>query len=141
MTDRDLILRAAAAMDNAYSPYSGLPVGAAIECEGGEVFTGCSVENASFSASICAERAAVCAAVGAGCMRFRRIAIVSKSRDYTYPCGTCRQVLAEFSPNMEVLCVRADGRYVSYSLEKLMPLVFDASQLNVFEPRKAETQP
>jgi len=124
MTDRELINCAQAAMRNAYAPYSRFPVGAALECEDGDVVTGCNVENAALGSTVCAERNAVCAAVARGKRRFRRIAVCAESSEYCVPCGACRQVLAEFAPNLEVLCVRADGRYVSYRLGDLLPNVF-----------------
>lgn len=124
MTDRELINTAREAMKNAYVPYSRLPVGAALECEDGIVVTGCNVENAAFGSSVCAELTAVCKAVSSGRRRFRRIAIVANSKNYYYPCGNCRQVLNEFSPNIEILSVRGDGRYVSYHLSDLYPKPF-----------------
>ncbi|MBR5381103.1 MAG: cytidine deaminase [Oscillospiraceae bacterium] len=125
MTDRDLLNRAVEAMANAYAPYSHFPVGAAIECDDGSVVTGCNVENAALGSTICAERSAVCAAVSQGRRRFRRIAIASSGPEYCMPCGTCRQVLQEFAPELEVLCARNDGRYVSYRLSDLLPHAFD----------------
>ena len=124
MTDRELINTAREAMKMAYVPYSRFPVGAALECEDGTVITGCNVENAAFGCTICAEQSAVCSAVSQGQRHFRRIAIVANSKTYCYPCGTCRQILMEFSPNIEVLSVRMDGRYVSYRLSSLLPQAF-----------------
>ncbi len=125
MTDRDLINMAVEASKNAYAPYSRLGMGAALECTDGTVYTGCTVENAALSSSICAERAAVCAAVAAGKHRFRRLAVyAANSMSYCTPCGECRQVLSEFSPEVELLCVRSDGRYVSYKLRALLPNMY-----------------
>lgn len=124
MTDRELITVAIDAAKNAYAPYSKFNVGAALECADGTVYTGCNVENAALGASICAERVAVAKAVSEGNLSFRRIAVYSDSADYCVPCGTCRQVLSEFSRNIELLCVRSDGRYVSYSLKSLLPVPF-----------------
>ena len=124
MTDRELINLALEASKNAYAPYSRFAVGAALECMDGTVFTGCNVENAALGSSICAERTAVCKAVSEGQTRFRRIAIYADSPNYCMPCGACRQVLAEFSTDMEVLCAKSGGRYVSYRLEQLMPHLF-----------------
>ncbi len=130
MTDRELINMAKKAADNAYVPYSRFRVGAALECADGSVFTGCNVENAALGATICAERCAVVKAVSEGRNKFLRIAVWAEGRDYCTPCGTCRQVLAEFSPSMEVLCARGDGRYTSYTLEKLLPHFFAGSMLD-----------
>ena len=130
MTDRELISMAFSAMENSYSPYSRFPVGAAIECSDGTVFTGCNIENAALGSTICAERVALFTAVAAGRRSFRRIAITSNGSSYCYPCGACRQVFAEFAPEIEVLCARADGRYVSYRLNSLLPLAFTSASID-----------
>ncbi|MGI5970388.1 MAG: cytidine deaminase [Oscillospiraceae bacterium] len=125
MTDMELLSLAHDAMQNAYAPYSGFKVGAAIECRDGSVFTGCNVENSAYPAALCAERAAVGAAVAAGNTDFISIAIVPSGGDtFCTPCGMCRQVLAEFSDEMQVLCARPDGRYVSYRMRELLPYGF-----------------
>jgi len=130
MTDRRLLETAADAMANSYSPYSRDKKGAAIECEDGSVYTGCLVENIALGSSICAEASAIASAVTAGQRNFKRIATISEGNTYSYPCGTCRQLLSEFSPNIEVLCARAsDGRYVSYSLSSLLPMPLSASEV------------
>ena len=130
MTDRQLIDLAMEASKTAYAPYSRFYVGAAIECTDGTVFTGCNIENAALGSTICAERGAVCNAVSSGHRNFLRIAVYSDSLDYCVPCGTCRQVLSEFAPEMEVLCSRSDGRYVSYKLSDLLPAGFNQSYLH-----------
>jgi len=128
MTDRRLLEMAADAMENSYSPYSLQKKGAAIECKDGSVFTGCAIENISIGSTICAEAASLAAAVTAGHLAFKRIAIISESETYHLPCGNCRQLLSEFSPEIEVLCARAsDGRYVSYPLTALLPMPLAAS--------------
>ncbi len=124
MNDRELLRIAKEASLNAYVPYSGFPVGAALECEDGTVYTGCNVENAAYGDTICAERTAVVKAVSEGQRRFTRIAIYGEGQGYCMPCGSCRQVLSEFSPEMEVLCAKAGGSYVSYPLTRLMPYTF-----------------
>ena len=129
MTDRKLIDMAAEVMENSYSPYSRFKVGAAIECSDGQVYKGCSIENAAIGASMCAEAAALACAVSDGNRSFKRIAITSEGSAYCFPCGTCRQLLSEFSPDIEVLCSRADGRYVSYPLATLLPMVFAKEQI------------
>ncbi len=125
MNDRELLRIAKEASLNAYVPYSGFPVGAALECEDGTVYTGCNVENAAYGDTICAERTAVVKAVSEGHRSFARIAIYGEGKGYCMPCGSCRQVLAEFSPEMEVLCAKAGGSYVSYPLTRLMPYTFN----------------
>ena len=129
MTDRGLIGIATDVMENSYSPYSKFKVGAAIECADGTVFTGCNIENAAFGTTMCAEAVAVASAVSAGKREFKRIAITSEGGAYCFPCGACRQILNEFSPDMEVLSVRADGRYVSYPLTTLLPMAFSKEQM------------
>lgn len=124
MTDRELLNLAKDASEKAYAPYSRFSVGAALECESGMVYTGCNVENAALGSTICAERVAVGKAVSAGERGFVRIAIYGEGEEYCMPCGTCRQVLAEFSRSMEVLCARATGGYVSYKLDELLPHSF-----------------
>ena len=130
MTDRELINLAFEAMEQAYAPYSGFKVGAALECADNSVFLGCNVENAAYGSTICAERTAVVKAVSEGRREFRRIAIAAQSEDYCMPCGACRQVLSEFSGDMEVLSAKKDGRYVSYKLSALLPRVNIKAELS-----------
>ncbi len=120
-----LINYAKKAMGNAYAPYSGFCVGAALLTVDGEVFTGCNVENSSFGATICAERCAVMKAVSEGCTSFLKIAIVSSGGSYTYPCGVCRQFLSEFmEEGTVVLCDDQTGEMKEYSLDCLIPFAF-----------------
>ena len=122
----ELKAAAVAMLDRAYCPYSHFPVGAALECADGTVFTGCNVENAAYGDTICAERTAAVKAVSSGHRDFVRIAIWGNSQEYCYPCGSCRQFLSEFNNGeLEVLCCRADGRYVSYRLKELIPYTFN----------------
>jgi len=121
MTDKELLTLAYEASKNAYAPYSHFPVGAALECGDGTVFTGCNVENASYGGTICAERVAVTKAVSEGRRDFVRIAICAEGENFCMPCGACRQFLSEFAQDLEVLCAKAGGRYVSYKLSQLLP--------------------
>lgn len=114
---------AAEARARAYAPYSGYSVGAALETEDGTVFTGCNVENASYSITCCAERSALFAAVSAGHRTFRRV-VVSAAGAAPHPCGSCRQALAEFAPRLEVLVVTDDGDRIESSLDVLLPYPF-----------------
>ena len=127
MTDRELLNLAREAAQYAYAPYSHFPVGAALECADGSVFTGCNVENGALGSTICAERTAIAKAVSEGRRSFVRIAIDGEGENYCLPCGACRQVMAEFDPDgaMEVLCTRSGGRYVSYRLSQLLPHPFE----------------
>ena len=115
MTDRELMSMAKEASLKAYVPYSKFAVGAALECMDGTVYTGCNVENAALGDTICAERTACVKAVSDGQTKFRRIAIYADSENWCTPCGSCRQFLSEFARenDMEVLCAKAGGRYVS----------------------------
>ena len=125
MTDKELVQRAFAMHEFSYVPYSKFPVGAALLCADGTVFTGCNVENAAFGSTICAERTALLKAISEGHRDdWTAIAIAGRGEDYCWPCGACRQFLAEFSPDMEVLCAKAGDRYVSYKLSELLPHIF-----------------
>ena len=124
MTDRDLINLAAEASKKAYVPYSHFAVGAALECTDGTVFTGCNIENASFGPTICAERTAVAKAVSEGHTDFVRIVVAGRSKDFCVPCGVCRQVLREFAPNMEVICLNGAGEEQVFTLPELLPHSF-----------------
>lgn len=128
MTD-PLVTAARAAQARAYAPYSHFRVGAALESEDGAVFVGCNVENASYGLTICAERAAVCAAVSAGATRFRRAVVVSDSDPPAAPCGACRQVLSEFGRDLRVDAVGPRGR-ASWTIEELLPAAFGPEQLS-----------
>ena len=121
MTDEELLLAARAARERAYAPDSRFTVGAALLTGSGRVFTGCNVENISFGMTICAERAAVFAAISAGEREFTRIGIVSDSKTPVSPCGACRQVLAEFSGGMEVLSANLEGETYRALLSELLP--------------------
>jgi len=130
MSDRELMNTAMEAAKMAYVPYSSFPVGAALECEDGKVFTGCNVENAAYGGTICAERTAVCKAVSEGHRKFKRIAVWGKSEDYCWPCGACRQFLAEFGLNIRVLTGRGDGEFCQLELGELLPHTFTSDNLD-----------
>ena len=126
MTLDELKAKAVAMLDMAYVPYSHFPVGAALECRGGRVFTGCNVENAALGDTICAERTACVKAISEGYRDYVRLAIYAESQNYCMPCGSCRQFLSEFNDGeLEILCCKADGRYVSYRLKELLPYTFN----------------
>lgn len=119
-----LVKQALEAMENSYSPYSKFKVGAAVLTKGGKVYTGTNVENASYGLSMCAERVAIFKAVSEGCTEFEAMAIASSSGDAS-PCGACRQVMQEFSPNMKVIF---GGK--EFSLSELLPRPFSGGGLN-----------
>lgn len=130
MTDRQLVDLAFEMLSKSYVPYSGFPVGAAIYCADGSIFTGCNVENAAYGSTICAERTALVKAVSEGHQNdLERIAVVGNSEDYCWPCGACRQMLYEFNPNITVLVARCDHSFVSASLGELLPHGFGPKTL------------
>lgn len=130
MTDRQLVDLAFEMLSKSYVPYSGFPVGAAIYCTDGSIFTGCNVENAAYGSTICAERTALVKAVSEGHQNdLERIAVVGNSEDYCWPCGACRQMLYEFNPNITVLVARCDHSFVSVPLSELLPHGFGPKTL------------
>lgn len=129
MTREELKSAAVSMLERSYCPYSHFPVGAALECEDGTVYTGCNIENAGYSATVCAERTAVFKAVSEGHRRFKRIVVAGRSDSPCVPCGECRQVLSEFSPELEVICLDKDGNELALSLTDLLPHSFNKSFL------------
>ena len=129
MTPEKLCELAKEAMTHAYAPYSGYQVGAALLCKDGTVFTGCNVENAAYGATICAERTAMVKAVSEGHRDFDTIVIAGRSEDYCVPCGTCRQVMMEFAPDLTVICLNGKGESKHFALKELLPYGFDQSWL------------
>jgi cytidine deaminase len=132
MTDHaDLIAAATGALQHAYAPYSLFRVGAAVRA-GGQVFAACNVENASYGLTICAERAAVFAAVGSGRREIEAVAVVTDTPAPTAPCGACRQVLREFAANpagVTVVCATLGGAVVAHKLSDLLPHDFGPANL------------
>lgn len=121
--NRQLYEVALMAKENAYAPYSGFKVGAAVLTDDGIVYTGCNVENSSYGATICAERTAIAKAVSEGKRNIVKIAIASDSKDYTYPCGICRQVIFEFMPEGEVIIGNGED-IISYMVSEFLPHAF-----------------
>ncbi len=116
-----LIAAAREVREKAYAPYSRFPVGAAVRTRSGRVFCGCNVENLSFGLTVCAERAAVFAAVAAGDSEFDAIAVVADSVQPVTPCGACRQVLAEFSQNLQICSENLQGARFQSTIAELLP--------------------
>ena len=129
MTEKELIQAAVEMLDKAYVPYSHFPVGAALECGDGTVYTGCNIEIAAFPCTICAERAAIFKAVSEGHRTFRRIVVAGRSEKFCVPCGSCRQVMREFAPEMEVICLNGKGEARQYTLRQLLPESFGPEYL------------
>jgi len=124
----DPLLRAAIeARENAYAPFSGFRVGAALETGEGKIFAGCNIENATYSLTLCAERLAAAKAISEGERRFRRIAVAADTENLTPPCGSCRQFLWEFCGDIELILVNLQGKTESYQLRDLLPRPFDVS--------------
>ena len=122
MTDQELVDRAIKMQEFSYVPYSRFPVGAALLCDDGTVFTGCNVENAAFGSTICAERTALLKAVSEGRRTgWMTLAIAGRGSDCCWPCGACRQMLYEFAPGLRVLAARGDGAFETATLDQLMP--------------------
>lgn len=124
MTREELKAAAVTMLDLAYCPYSHFAVGAALECADGTVFTGCNIENAAFSPTICAERTAVVKAVSEGHTDFVRIVVAGRCESFCVPCGVCRQVLREFAPDMEIICLNSKGEEQVFTLSELLPHSF-----------------
>lgn len=136
MKDQELIRLAIEARENSYSPYSGFQVGAALLTGNEVVYTGCNIENASYTPTICAERTAIFKAVSDGVMDYKKIAIVGSPKgeltQYAFPCGVCRQVMMEFTnPNeFEVLVAKSENEYKKYKLSELLPEGFGPENLS-----------
>jgi cytidine deaminase len=122
IADSEAFRHAECAREKAYAPYSRFAVGAVLIAENGELFDGCNVENRSFGLTMCAERVALGAAISRGKNKFQLLAIVSDSAEPVVPCGACRQVLAEFSPNLRIVSRNLQGRATEFDLATLLPL-------------------
>ncbi len=128
MKPEELIALARQAKENAYAPYSHYRVGAALVTADGTTFTGVNVENASYGATICAERVAMLKAVSEGHRRLVALAIAADA-PWPYPCGICRQVMEEFNPEMAVYVAGEGEAYESYTLAQLLPRSFNSRNL------------
>ena len=125
----DLAARARVARERAYAPYSRFLVGAALEADDGRVFAGCNVENASYPVGTCAERVALGHAVVSGARAFSRIAIVASGAKPAPPCGMCRQALAEFGLDLEVMSIGMNGESVTWRMRDLLPANFSLERM------------
>ena len=124
-----LVKQAEQAKEGAYVPYSHFHVGAALKCKDGRVYTGANVENASYPVTCCAERVALFKAVTDGAREFEAIAITSDGEGPTYPCGMCRQALAEFGLNMDVICTGQKGKADVKKMKALLPCAFTGDEM------------
>lgn len=135
MNKQELCSAAIDAMKKSYSPYSNYTVGAALLCKNGRVYTGCNIENAAYSPSVCAERTAFFKAVSEGERDFTAIAVAGGNggeiQDGAPPCGVCRQVMAEFcGGDFEILVATGETGFKSYTLSELLPEAFGPDKLN-----------
>lgn len=129
MNYEELVKAAHEAKENAYVPYSKFKVGAALLTASGKIYTGCNIENASYGATNCAERTAIFKAVSEGERDIVAIAIVSSGNDTTYPCGICRQVIAEFMPNGDLIFEDSKGEIKVIPLKEVFPYSFTQEDL------------
>jgi len=125
---KKLIQLAAEARKNAYVPYSKYAVGAALLSGSGKVYTGVNIENAAFPVTICAERTAIFKAISEGEKELKAIAVVTKNGGF--PCGSCRQVMAEFNPDMKIYIANEKGDLIQEtSLKEILPGYFGPQSL------------
>ncbi|MBE3573874.1 MAG: cytidine deaminase [Firmicutes bacterium] len=127
--DRELLEAALQARSRAYAPYSGFAVGAAVRTADGRIFAAGNIENASYPATICAERVAASQAVAAGVRHIVAVAVVAGSPGPCAPCGVCRQFLREFGPQARIIMANLEGRVEIRSLQELLPLSFGPGDL------------
>ncbi len=135
MTDKELIEKAKKAAQNAYVPYSGYTVGAALLTKSGKVYTGCNIENAAYGPTNCAERTAFFKAISEGDREFLKIAVVGGKeldfKDYFAPCGVCRQVMREFcEDDFTILLGKNNDDHMCVTLRELLPHSFSKININ-----------
>lgn len=129
MDKKQLIRKALEAKKFSYSPYSGFSVGAALITQNDKIYTGCNIESASFTPTICAERTAISKAVSEGERKIKAIAITGDA-EWTYPCGVCRQVIREFADkNTLIIIVKSEDEYKEFTLDELLPHSFGPEDL------------
>jgi cytidine deaminase len=126
---RSLIEEAQKVKLNAFAPYSKFRVGAALLTSDGRIFTGCNIENSSFSMTICAERVAIFNAISHGVLKFKAIAVISDDSGFTPPCGACRQVLSELAGNIDFIMMNAKKKIKIVKLNSLFPFAFSGTNL------------
>ncbi len=125
-----LLNKAFEGRSRAYAPYSNFYVGAAVIMEDDSIYSGCNIENASYGATNCAERTAIFKAISEGHTSIKAIAIVGVENDYTYPCGICRQVIAEFAAtDIQIILGKNKKEYIVKTLEEILPGAFTKKDL------------
>ena len=130
MTDLELYQKAVEQLKNSYAPYSKFAVGAALLTEEGNLYTGCNIESAAYSATICAERTALVKSVSEGDLKIASLAVASSSGDFTFPCGICRQILVEFNPTLRLIVGNQQDQLKVFLLKELLPEAFTAQELD-----------
>lgn len=129
ITEKELIDAATDVRERAYAPYSNFRVGAAVETEDGEIYTGCNVESSSYGLTVCAERVAIWKGISEGEKKFARIAVVVDTEDLTPPCGVCRQIIWEFCGDVPVILSNLHGKTETIQISELLPRAFDSKFL------------
>ena len=128
-TEQELIDAAADVRERAFAPYSNFKVGAAVETENGDIYTGCNVESASYGLTVCAERVAIWKGISRGVTKFGRIAVVVDTEELTPPCGVCRQIIWEFCGDVPVILSNLHGKSETIQMSELLPRAFDSKFL------------
>lgn len=129
MNNKELIKLALEAREKAYTPYSKFKVGAAILTKSGKIYTGCNIESASYTPTICAERTALAKCVSEGHTDIEKIAVVGSLEKISYPCGVCRQFLREFGKDILIISATSEENYTEYMLSELLPNSFGPDDL------------
>jgi len=127
MDIKKLINAAKEASARSYSPYSKYKVGAALLTKDGNIYTGTNIENASFPAGMCAERVALFEAIKNGDDQFEALAIYAEGDNFPFPCGICRQVISEFTRDLNIIIARSENDYVIKNISELLPDTFEFS--------------
>ena len=127
---KELIEKAIEAREKAYVPYSNFLVGAAVKTKEGKIFTGCNIESASFTPTICAERTALSKAISEGYKEIETIAVVGSFEEYTFPCGVCRQFIVEFGKDIKIIVAKNTDEYKIYQISDLLPHSFGPEDIN-----------
>ena len=128
-TEKELIDAATDVRERAFAPYSNFKVGAAVETEDGDIYTGCNVESASYGLTVCAERVAIWKGISRGVTKFGRIAVVVDTEELTPPCGVCRQIIWEFCGDVPVILANLHGKTETIQMGELLPRAFDSKFL------------
>jgi len=127
---KELIAKAIEAREKAYVPYSNFLVGAAVKTKEGKIFTGCNIESASFTPTICAERTALSKAISEGYKEIEAIDVVGSFEEYTFPCGVCRQFIVEFGKDIKIIVAKNTDEYKIYQISDLLPHSFGPEDID-----------